>query len=43
MRWNLAKLGGWNWYKLLSDECSEALTNTFEEKNKMVEEKAKIF
>ena len=43
VKWNLAKIGGWNRYKVLSDECSEALEEALEEKNKTVEEKAKIF
>ena len=36
--WNLAKYGGWNRYKVLTDECSEALNEVIGDNSKNVEE-----
>ena len=38
--WNLAKIGGWNRYNVLTDECSEALDKVISDKTKTIEEVA---
>ena len=38
--WNLAKIGGWNRYNVLTDKCSEALDKVISDKTKTIEEVA---